>query len=242
MEAECRGGAESVHPLPEPVFRVFRVFRGFSFRLRADWGDITSVDNWGWLNYLKIKSLFREVMQIRSWRLFPWFVALLLAAYSLCRAEEAKTPKVGQPAPSVQGKDQDGKEWNLADVLGKKVVLLYFYPKDDTPGCTKEACGFRDRIADLKKEGVEVIGVSFDSSESHQKFIAKYHLNFPLLADTDGKIADAYGVRMPGREMARRVSFLIGRDGKIAHVTDTMNAETHLTEMKAAVEKLANAR
>ena len=147
-------------------------------------------------------------------------------------------PKVGDKAPLLEGKDQNGKEWRLTDSLGKKVVLLYFYPKDDTPGCTKEACGFRDRIADLKQQNVEVVGVSFDSPESHQKFISKYNLNFPLLADTDGKIADAYGVRIPDRAMAKRVSFLIGRDGKIAHITNTMNAETHLTEMKEAVEKL----
>jgi peroxiredoxin Q/BCP len=123
-------------------------------------------------------------------------------------------------------------------VVGKKVVLLYFYPKDDTPGCTKEACGLRDRMADLKKDKVEVIGVSFDSTDSHQKFIAKYNLNFPLLADTDGKIADAYGVRMTDRNMARRVSFLIGLDGKIVHVTDTPSADMHLSEMKEAVGKL----
>ena len=150
----------------------------------------------------------------------------------------AETPKVGDKAPLIEGKDQNGKAWKLADDIGKKVVLLYFYPKDDTPGCTKEACGFRDRIADLKKDNVEVVGVSFDSPESHQKFISKYNLNFPLLADTDGKIADAYGVKMPTRPMAKRVSFLIGLDGKIAHVTDTMNADTHLTEMKSAVEKI----
>ena len=150
-------------------------------------------------------------------------------------ARAGEMPKVGDAAPLIQGKDQDGKTWKLADVVGKKVVLLYFYPKDDTPGCTKEACGFRDRMADLKKDKVEVIGVSFDSAASHQKFIAKYNLNFPLLADTDGKIADAYGVRMTGRDMARRVSFLIGLDGKIAHVTDTPSADTHLSEMKEAV-------
>ena len=147
-------------------------------------------------------------------------------------------PKPGDKAPLVEGKDQDGKAWKLADEIGKTVVLLYFYPKDDTPGCTREACGFRDRIADLKKDNVQVIGVSFDSAESHQKFISKHGLNFPLLADTDGKIADAYGVRMPGKSMARRVSFLIGLDGKIVHVTDSPSADVHLGEMKEAVEKL----
>ena len=85
---------------------------------------------------------------------------------------------------------------------------------------------------------MEVIGVSFDNEESHQKFIEKYSLNFSLLADTDGKIADAYGVRIPGKNIARRVSFLIGKDGKIAHVTDAPQADVHLSEMKEAVGKL----
>src|ERR1041385_5826843 len=175
-------------------------------------------------------------MKIQVIKSFAVFISLLLAS-SMAYAADGKTPQVGDKAPLVQGIDQHGKTWKLEDVVGKKLVLLYFYPKDDTPGCTKEACGFRDRLTDLEKDGVEVVGVSFDSPESHQKFISKYHLNFPLLADTDGKIADAYGVRMPGKEMARRVSFLIGTDGKIIHVTDTMNAETHLAEMKDAVEK-----
>src|SRR5437588_6607902 len=146
-------------------------------------------------------------MKIQTHRLSLSLAAALLAGVSLCLADAGKTPKVGDKAPLIEGKDQDGKTWKLADVVGKKVVLLYFYPKDDTPGCTKEACGFRDQMADLKKENVEVIGVSFDSAESHQKFISNHNLNFPLLADTDGKIADAYGVRMTGKNMARRVSF-----------------------------------
>lgn len=149
-----------------------------------------------------------------------------------------KTPAVGDAAPRFEGRDQDGKLWRLADLQGKKIVLLYFYPKDDTPGCTKQACGLRDRMTDLQKDDVQVLGVSFDSAESHRQFIAKHNLNFPLLADTDGKIADAFGARIPGREMARRISFLIGKDGKIAHVTDSPSADTHLTEMTAAVRKL----
>src|SRR2546423_5899975 len=129
----------------------------------------------------------------------------VFVAGTLCALGAAQTPKVGAKAPLFEGKDKDGKTWKLADELGKKVVLLYFYPKDDTPGCTKEACGFRDKISDLKKQNVEVVGVSFDSTDSHQKFISKYNLNFPLLADTDGKIADAYSVKIAGRNMARRV-------------------------------------
>jgi len=176
-------------------------------------------------------------MKIRSLRPFPVIAAAFLSAIAFC-AGGAEMPKVGDKAPLVEGKDQGGKTWKLADEIGKKVVLLYFYPKDDTPGCTKEACGFRDRIADLKKENVEVVGVSFDSAESHQKFISKYYLNFPLLADTDGKIAEAYGTKMESKNMSRRVSFLIGLDGKIAHETDVPQAETHLSEMKDAVAKL----
>jgi peroxiredoxin Q/BCP len=148
--------------------------------------------------------------------------------------------KVGDAAPAIEGKDQNGKDWKLAEALGKKIVLVYFYPKDDTPGCTKEACGLRDRMEDLKSKNVEVVGVSFDSGESHQKFIEKFKLNFTLLADTDGKIADAFGVRREaGKNMARRVSFLIDKDGKIAHVTDNPSADVHLEEMKSAIEKLA---
>jgi peroxiredoxin Q/BCP len=177
-------------------------------------------------------------MKIHSIVPLPLLAAAWLVAPSPFASLAGPVPKAGDTAPLIEGKDQDGKTWKLADVVGKKVVLLYFYPKDDTPGCTKEACGFRDRMADLKKNKVEVIGVSFDSTDSHQKFIAKYNLNFPLLADTDGKIADAYGVRMTGWDRARRVSFLIGLDGKIAHVTDTPSADTHLSEMKEAVEKL----
>jgi len=177
-------------------------------------------------------------MKIQSFRPMPLLASALLAGISLCLGEEAKTPKVGDTAPAIEAKDQDGKTWKLADVVGKKIVLLYFYPKDDTPGCTKEACAFRDNIGDLKKDKVEVVGVSFDSAESHQKFISNHNLNFPLLVDTDGKIAEAYGAKMPQRNMARRVSFLIGLDGKIAHVTDNPKPDPHLTEMKEAVEKM----
>ncbi|MEO5803087.1 MAG: peroxiredoxin [Verrucomicrobiota bacterium] len=164
---------------------------------------------------------------------------ICVTSFLFANAAQSATPKVGDKAPMVEGKNQDGKNWKLSEAQGKKIVLLYFYPKDDTPGCTKEACGLRDQMGDFKKDSVEVIGVSFDSSESHQKFIQKYNLNFPLLADTDGKISDAYGVRREaGKNIARRVSFLIGKDGKIKHITDSSNADVHLAEMKDAVAKL----
>jgi len=160
--------------------------------------------------------------------------ALLISATTIFAA----MPKAGDTAPLIGGQDQDGKDFKLADHVGKKVVLLYFYPKDFTGGCTKEACSFRDGYEDFTTNNVEVVGVSFDSGESHLKFITQYKLPFTLLADTDGKIADAYGVRNPGKSMARRVSFLIGLDGKIAHVTDSPSAAIHLSEMKDAGAKL----
>jgi peroxiredoxin Q/BCP len=169
-----------------------------------------------------------------------WFATLLTAGSILfsAAAVQAAMPQAGDAAPAFTGQDQDGKAVNLADLTGKKIVLLYFYPKDFTGGCTKEACGFRDRVGDLQKDNVEVIGVSFDSADSHKQFIAKYNLNFTLLADTEGKIADLYGVKMDGRNMAKRVSFLIGLDGKIVHVTDAGNPDIHFNEMKDAIAGL----
>jgi len=164
---------------------------------------------------------------------------LLLTSLFLSAASVfAAMPQAGEPAPLFTGQDQDGKEFKLADHVGKKIVLLYFYPKDFTGGCTKEACGLRDRMGELQTNNVEVVGVSYDSSDSHKKFIEKYNLNFTLLADTDGKITTAYDVKMPVMNMSKRVSFLIGLDGKIVHVTDAMNPQTHFDEMKAAIAGL----
>ena len=168
--------------------------------------------------------------------IFTFIAAFILSA--IC-GRGAEPPKVGDKAPLVEGRDQDGKAWKLSDHAGEKIVLVYFYPKDDTPGCTKEACGLRDRMTDLQKAGVEVVGVSFDTADSHVKFRGKYNLNFTLLADTDGAIAEAFGARMAaGKNIARRVSFLIGKDGAIAHVTDSPNADVHLAEMNDAIAKL----
>jgi thioredoxin-dependent peroxiredoxin len=161
-----------------------------------------------------------------------------MAVFALVTVQAAETPKAGDTAPLFRGTDQDGKVVSLLDYTGKQAVLLYFYPKDNTPGCTKEACGFRDRIDDLKKQGVAVVGVSRDDAASHKKFIADHSLTFPLLADTDGMLTEKYGAGMAGRKMSRRVSFLINKEGKIVHVTDNPSADTHLSEMKEAVEKL----
>jgi thioredoxin-dependent peroxiredoxin len=165
--------------------------------------------------------------------------ALLIAGIVFATSKSsAAMPKDGDAAPVFAGKDQDGKDFNLADHIGKKNVLLYFYPKDFTGGCTKEACGLRDRMGDLQANNVEVIGVSHDSVDSHKKFADEYKLNFTLIADPDGKIIAAYDTKMPALSMSKRVSFLIGRDGKIVHVTNAMSPQTHFDEMKTAIDGL----
>lgn len=164
----------------------------------------------------------------------PWW--LLLGAF--LTASAAETPKVGDETPSIQALDQDGKTWVLSEQLGRGAVILYFYPKDDTAGCTKEACGFRDRLDGLKALGVSVVGVSRDDAESHRKFREKNQLNFPLLVDVDGKVTEAFGASAPDRPRSRRISFLIGKDGRILHVTDVRDAQVHLDELKLAVASL----
>ena len=165
------------------------------------------------------------------------FIALM--CLGAITASAADVPKVGAAAPDIQCRDQANKPWNLADTLERhdvKAVLLYFYPKDDTPGCTKQAIALRDNVGTLAQKGVQVVGVSFDTTASHQRFIKKCQLNFTLLADPKGKVADAYSVRIPKRTLARRVSFLIRKDGKILAVFDNRNPAQHLPKMQAAIK------
>jgi len=160
--------------------------------------------------------------------------SLFVSATSLFAA----LPKTGDSAPLFTGTDQNGQEFKLANLIGKKFILLYFYPKDFTSGCTKEACGLRDRMGELQTNNVAVVGVSHDSVDSHKKFAAEYKLNFTLVADPDGKIIAAYDAKMPVLSLSKRVSFLIGLDGKIVHVTDAMNPQTHFDEMQSAIAGL----
>ncbi|HEY6244733.1 MAG TPA: thioredoxin-dependent thiol peroxidase [Pyrinomonadaceae bacterium] len=147
--------------------------------------------------------------------------------------------KEGTTAPSFKTTDANGEPVNLKDFRGKKVVL-YFYPKDDTPGCTKEACSFRDAFSRFKKQGITILGVSPDSEKSHQKFTAKYKLPFTLLADTDHSIADAYGVYGEKKFMGRtymgihRTTFLIDEKGKIKKVFEKVKPEDHADEVLGA--------
>lgn len=139
---------------------------------------------------------------------------------------------VGDTAPSFTVKDTNGNTVSLSDYAGKTVVL-YFYPKDDTPGCTKEACSFRDNYAAYQGKDIAVFGVSMDDESSHKAFTDKFNLPFPLLADTDGAIAKAYDV--DGGGYAKRVTYVIGEDGKIAKVYTTINTETHATDILAEI-------
>ena len=146
--------------------------------------------------------------------------------------------KVGDVAPKFTVATSGGGKISLADYKGQNVIL-YFYPKDDTPGCTKEACAFRDGFADFKKKGAVVLGVSPDSVKSHDKFVEKFKLPFTLLADEDKIIVQAYGVWGEKTFMGRkyqgvfRVTFLIGPDGKIKKIWPTVKPEEHAAEVLA---------
>lgn len=131
--------------------------------------------------------------------------------------------EIGDKIPEILGRDANGKEIKASDYLGKKFAL-YFYPKDNTPGCTSQACSLKEGYNDLQRAGLEVIGVSVDDEKSHQKFITKYELPFPLIADTDKKLVEAFGVwgekKMYGRTYfgTYRTTFIIDEEGKVEHI------------------------
>jgi len=148
--------------------------------------------------------------------------------------------KQGDPAPEFTAVTSGGREVSLSDFKGQHVIL-YFYPRDNTPGCTKEACAFRDEFAQFKKEGAVVLGISTDSVKSHNKFVDKFKLPFPLLADEDKKIAQAYGAwgqkSFLGRKYmgTHRVTFLIGPDGKIKKSWPNVKPAEHAQEVQQAL-------
>lgn len=158
--------------------------------------------------------------------------------------EPTLTLKEGDAAPAFSAETQSGERVSLKELKGKPVVL-YFYPKDDTPGCTKEACAFRDAYADFEKAGAVVLGVSTDPVKSHKKFAEKFSLPFPLLADDEKRIVEAYGVWGEKSFMGRkymgthRVTFLIGRDGKIAKIWPSVKPEEHAGEVLEAIGALS---
>jgi thioredoxin-dependent peroxiredoxin len=168
----------------------------------------------------------------------------LVSVGSLVAGQSAKTPTVGDIAPPVTGKDQDGKVWKLTDALKKHVVLLYFYPKDDTPGCTAEACGFRDAWQELREEGVVVLGISKDTPRSHAKFANKYGLPFTLLSDEDHAVAEQYGVWQRKLHYGRpymgmaRTTFYIRPNGLIGHVWQNVKAAGHAQKVLEYLRKV----
>lgn len=147
----------------------------------------------------------------------------------------------GTKAPAFRAKDQNGDTVKLSDFKGRRVVL-YFYPKDDTPGCTTEACSFRDEMAEFKERDVAVLGVSTDTEASHRKFADKFSLPFPLLADPDRSIVEAYGVwgekKMYGRSYmgTMRVTYLIDEKGKIAEVWPKVSPKNHTAEVLSRLD------
>lgn len=149
--------------------------------------------------------------------------------------------KEGDPAPSFSANDQNGKLVSLSDYKGKDVIL-YFYPKDDTPGCTTESCNFRDNYQSLLSKGFDVIGVSVDDEKSHQKFVSKYQLPFTLISDTDHRIVEAYGVwvekNLYGKKYmgTARKTFLIDKEGSIKKIIDKVDTKNSSQQVLELIE------
>ncbi len=150
----------------------------------------------------------------------------------------------GRKAPNFELSDGTGKTVKLSDLMGSKNLVLYFYPKDMTPGCTTEACSFRDNLAAVRAAGANIVGISADSPVSHEKFTAKYGLNFPLLSDTGNQVGRLYGVykkkSLYGREFMgiERTTFLIGKDGVVRKVFPKVKVANHAEEVLAALKEL----
>jgi peroxiredoxin Q/BCP len=144
--------------------------------------------------------------------------------------------KIGSPAPDFSAPASDGSRVHLLESLNKAPIILYFYPKDDTPGCTKEACGIRDNFAAFHDLKATVYGISYDSIASHQKFIQKYHLPFILLSDLDHSISKSYGA--DGLFVAKRQTFVIDKRGVLIYINRSVNPATHSVELQNTLAQL----
>jgi peroxiredoxin Q/BCP len=142
----------------------------------------------------------------------------------------ADLPQQGESLPDLELTTESGEHIGTGELTGKKTVL-YFYPKDDTPGCTKEACAFRDRMDEYAKAGIQVYGVSLDSPGSHRKFREKYSLNFPLLTDEGGRASEALGVLREDRKRTKRVTFLLDPEGRISRIYPEVTPDSHAEEI-----------
>ncbi|HEX4845962.1 MAG TPA: peroxiredoxin [Geothrix sp.] len=160
----------------------------------------------------------------------------MLAMFGFASAVEVAE---GMKAPAFEARDQHGALVRLADFQGKSAVVLYFYPKDDTPGCTAQACSLRDGFSALQAAGAVILGVSADTTESHKAFAEKFHLPFSLLADPDRRIIEAYGVKMPLLGMARRVTILIDRKGTVHKVIRDVRTKDHDQQVLALLKSLS---
>lgn len=168
-------------------------------------------------------------------------VLVLLFMSLLSFLSNASDLKVGNAAPDFKLKNQKGEEISLTQFKNKKSVVLYFYPKDETPGCTAEACAFRDSYGVFQKAGAEVIGVSADAEASHVQFAVHHRLPFQLLSDTDNKLRKAYGVNSTLGVIPGRVTFVIDKQGIIVHVfSSQMQATKHIEEALEAIKKMGN--
>ncbi len=160
--------------------------------------------------------------------IFNYYVVIAITMTSLLN--------VGDKAPDFESVDDNGRKVSLHDFRGKTVVL-YFYPKDDTPGCTTEACSFRDNLEEFRKRGVEVLGVSIDSERSHKNFKEKYSLNFPLVADKSREIVEKYGATGDSKS-AKRITFIIDGNGRIAYVYGKVTPKDHSLEVLKKLQEL----
>jgi len=165
------------------------------------------------------------------------FRATVLIMFSLFAARLSALD-VGAPAPQVTAPDQDGAPIVFQDIYSKGTTLVYFYPKADTPGCTAQACSLRDSFADLHGKNLQILGVSRDTPEAQKKFQEKYKLPFTLIADKDGKVAEAFGVSgMMGMPLSKRQSFLV-KDGKVVWISPKAKTKEHAAEVQAALDTL----
>jgi peroxiredoxin Q/BCP len=166
-------------------------------------------------------------------------VAGTLAGFSLIPTNAAASDlKVGDPAPAVQLKTHEGAAFSLQERKGKGWTILYFYPKAGTPGCTKQACAFRDAADDIKKQNAEVFGVSTDTVEKQAAFHKEHKLTFKLLADADGKVAEAYGIKIPVVKIAKRWTFIIDPELKIRHINDKVDPLLDAKQMIAVLKTM----
>jgi peroxiredoxin Q/BCP len=155
---------------------------------------------------------------------------------------DSRLPRAGEPAPNFTLPSTDDKDVSLSDFKGKQAVILYFYPKDDTPGCSAEACSFRDLRALFNEQGAEILGVSPDTVKSHKKFQQKFHLTFPLLADANHGVAEQYGVWQQKKFMGReymgiaRTTFVVDKNGTIKAVFPNVKVEGHADKVLEALK------